>query len=164
MGKFSTFGLSECELEKTIMGKIVRKSSHHLDFGKAVDRPVNVNKIWYNKDETYSPVDREKNNIKDKIHYFKSDSPHKAFEVGTPFDKNYDAPVWIVKKRTDAGIRSLDKVKSRPGLEIKLGTNLDYEKDRSLENKKRPIFEIAQTDRKLTFTRQVISPKKGVYR
>lgn len=62
------------------MGKIAKKSSHHIDFGKTVDRPENVNRIWYNKDQTYSPVDREKDrNLKDKIHYFKSGSGHKAF-------------------------------------------------------------------------------------
>ena len=45
----STFGLSQCELGNTILGKIARRSSHHIVFEKMPNRPANINTIWYNK-------------------------------------------------------------------------------------------------------------------
>lgn len=46
------------------------------------NRIVNINNVWYSKNESFSPLDRERNkNLKHKIHPFKSDSPHHAFQA-----------------------------------------------------------------------------------
>lgn len=59
-------------------------------------------------------------------------------------------------------------MKPRSPLPVKLGTNLDYNtqelKSVGLGNNKRPILDMNQTERKLVFSRQVISPKRGCFR
>ena len=56
--QISTMGLSEFEVEKTIIGRIAKRSSHHIEFEKQPNRPENVNKVWYKKETMITPLDR----------------------------------------------------------------------------------------------------------
>ena len=106
----STMGLSEFELEKTIIGKISKKYSHHIQFEKKPTRPENVNKIWYKKDNGFTPLDREdsERGLK-RIHSFKSNSPHKVFTPKESLDKFYpiNKSVKTIKKRVDINVRKM---------------------------------------------------------
>ena len=55
----STLGLSEFEVQNTIIGKIAKRSSHHIAFEKQPNRPENVQKVWYQKGKVFTPIDRE---------------------------------------------------------------------------------------------------------
>lgn len=59
--EMNNFGLSPFEAETTIMGKIQKRQSHHLDFSKMPNRPQNINKVWYSKNKAISLLDVEKN-------------------------------------------------------------------------------------------------------
>lgn len=92
-----------------------------------------MNKIWYDKNKSYSPIDRENNKTNlAKTHSFKSTSGHQAFIVREVFEKNYNSNINLTRRRSDINIRHFEKVKPRPNLQIKVSTNLSYEKSRSL--------------------------------
>ena len=55
--KYSTVdtqGLCKFEYEKTIGGRLVHKSNHHMGFQYQTERSNNINPVWYNYDEDLS--------------------------------------------------------------------------------------------------------------
>ena len=55
--KYSTLnsqGLCKFEFEKTIGGKLIHKSNHHMNFGYQTHRSKNLNPVWYKPDNEVS--------------------------------------------------------------------------------------------------------------
>lgn len=69
---------------------------------------------------------------------------------------------------TTKDVVNYKKMTAHPVLMKKLGTDLNYDTQMintlSAGDKKRPTFQLSQTERKLVFSRQVISPKRGCFR
>lgn len=117
-----------------------------------------------------------------KVHDFKSYSAHKLFEKGNRsqednncgwggmLDKFYDVDNPNTYQLTHEKVPdTVDyyAMTARPGLPKRLGTHLIYkvnEDGMGNGNNKRPILSLVQSEKKLIFSRQVISPTRGCYR
>ena len=138
------FGLCGYEYESTtIMGKINKKTSHHLNFQKSPARPVNINKVWYSKEKLISAVDWEEKqkNITHRVHSFKSNSEHELYSTILNKDRvqnnlfieeiektGIEKAEKIVRTRSDMHVLPLEKMKGREPLARKQYiSELEYE-------------------------------------